>query len=166
MAQQNHLSKWQQRHKNLLEEVLLNPDFYQEFGYMCRDANSPLQTNEGQESLDKRLLSLMKKFNVQLECFEVLKRFCRFGGDFDYTLISPPRRLPTVRSYAKRDQEAYSMRVQQGKSITEIVARLRSEGFDVDVQYVSKILKRMSARDPNISKNCRPPRRFGVSRQK
>jgi hypothetical protein len=166
MAQRDSLTTWQKRHKNLFEEALLNPDLNQELGYLRRDTNSPLQTNEPQSSLDDRLLRLMDKFNIQPECFEVLKKFCRVGGDLDFTLITPLRRLPNARIYAKRDQEAYSMHLQQGKSITQITAHIRSKGFDVDVQYVSKIIKRMNAKDPNKSKNARPPGGHRTSRQK
>ena len=106
MTQQKNLTLWQEKHKVLLEQALLNPDFYQELGFLRRDINSPLQTNEPESSYDNRLSALMSKYKVQTECFDVLKKFCTVGGELDYTLL-PTRRLPNVRAYAKRDQEAY-----------------------------------------------------------
>jgi hypothetical protein len=143
------LTNWQKRHKELLEQALLNPD-------LCRD-NSPLyNSGESQDSSDAGLHKLMSKYGIQIECFEVLKKSCTVGGDLDYKLITPERRLPKVLTYAKRDQAAYNMRVQQGKSVKEITEYLRTIGYDVDIQYVSKIIKRMNAKDPNSSRNYRP----------
>jgi hypothetical protein len=162
MASLQRLTKWQHRHKELLEEALINSDAYQELGYLRRDTSSPLKTAETQSSRDSRLKQFMQKYAIQPECFNVLQSYCINGGDFDYTLI-PDRKLPRIKQQAKRDEEIYRLWVYQGIRPKEITDYMRAKGWDIDVQYVSKIIKRMYAADPNRSRNWRPPKQHKSS---
>ena len=148
------LSAWQKRHKQLLEEALINHDAYQELGYLRRDTSSPLRTTEPQSLRNTKLKQFMQKYSIQPECFEVLRSYCVNGGDFDYTLI-PDRKLPRIKQQAKRDEEIYRMVVYQGKRPKEITDYMQAKGWAIDLQYVSKIIKRMQAADPNKSRNSR-----------
>jgi hypothetical protein len=154
MNPRKELTAWQRRHKLLLEEALLNPDIYQELGYIRRDTNSSLQVADAAATLDEKVLRLMNKYGVPSDCFYVLREFCKQGGEFDFFLI--PKRKPNsikpnakLHPAAKHYREAYDLWIQQLKSITEITEILKARGHPVDVQYVSKIIKRMNAKDPN-----------------
>jgi len=155
MASTQKLTEWQRRHKELLEEALINFDAYQELGFLRRDTSSLLKTNEPQSSRDIKLSQFMHKYGIQPECFEVLKSYCIHGGEFDYALI-PDRKLPRIKQQAKRDEEIYRMWVHQNLSIKQITDILRAKHYIVDLQYVSKIIKRMHVTDPNSARNWRP----------
>ena len=165
------LTRWQYRHKNLLEEALLNPDVYQELSYIRRDVNSPLIIDDSDAFLDERLLRLMNKFGLQLECFELLKKFCSVGGVFDYSLIPRSNQTRTkpsakLRPAAKHHREAYNMWLQQLMSITEITRVLQSRQIIIDVNHMSKIIRRMSGRDPNRGMDFGPKPGLGTRRSK
>lgn len=150
MAKQ--LTPYQRKLKQRLEELLLNFGFQQELGYLRRDTSSLLKTTETQGQRDKRLRQLMEKFGIELDFFFILQRYCS-SGEFNYSLIGS---MPRTKTYAKRDQLIYSMWLHQGMKIKQITQNLRSEGWDIDLQYVSKIVKRKRAEDPNPTSNYGP----------
>lgn len=135
---------------------MLNPDVYRELGYLRRDTSSALRIRESQESLESKLRHLMDKYKIQSECLPMLKEFCATGGEFDYALVTPPHTLPKLATYTKRDWAAYDMWL-NGKQVAEITETMRAEGYDVDLNYVAKIIKRMNAKDPNRDSSFGPP---------
>ena len=167
MASPQILTKWQRRHKELLEEALLNYDIYQEIIYIRRDTNSPLKVNDSDEYLNERVLRLINKYNLEIIAFDVLKKYCLEGEPPDYGLI-PKRRPDTpkpknkVHPEAKLHRTIYDMWIQQLKSIAEITDILREKhiinGYTRidDIQRVSKIVKRMNAKDANRGKDYGP----------
>lgn len=156
MPSPKKLTEWQRRHKQLFEQAMLNPDVYLELGYLRRDTSSALKTSDSQESLELKLRHLMDKYKIQSVCLPMLKQFCSIGGDFDYSLVTSPRPLPKLATYTNRDRDAYSLWL-NGKQVAEITETMRAEGYDVDLNYVAKIIKRMNAKDPNRDSSYGPP---------
>jgi len=157
------LTKWQRRHQALIEEALLNSDIYQELGYIRRDTNSIRAIDDSEAYLDERILRLINKyraFGLEDSSFKVLKKFCSEGGDFDYSLVpryrpGSPKPKSKVHPEAVLHRTIYDMWIRGLKSIAEITDTLRSHGIlggksrEEEIQRVSRIVKRMNARDPN-----------------
>ena len=170
MAYPKKLTAWQLRHKALIDEALLNPDVYQELGYIRRDTNSVLKIDDSEAYLNERVLRLIdkyRKFGLEDGSFEVLKKFCTVGGPFDYGLI--PRYKPSntkpkakVHPQARLHRTIYNMWLQQLMTIAEITDSLRGQkvldGWTRldDIQRVSKIVKRMNEKDPNRDRGYGP----------
>lgn len=148
------LTEYQEKQKRLFEEVLLDPDFYYEFSLLRRDAISPLRTSEGEASLDGRLIRLMEKSSVQIECFFMLKKARDKGGDFDFSLI---RKVPREKYYAKRDAEIYRLWLQDRLRPKQIAQKLYKNPSNDEVLNVAKILSRQRAKDPNPKRDYGPP---------
>ncbi|HEY5268012.1 MAG TPA: hypothetical protein VII94_02665 [Candidatus Saccharimonadales bacterium] len=160
-------TKWQRRHRELLDEVLLNPDVYLELGFIRRDTNSILKIDDSEAYINERILRLMSKYKIELATFDVLKKFCQQGGDFDYNLISKqlltePTPKAKKHPQAKLHRTIYNMWIQQLMTIAEITDILIDNktlnGYTRidDIQRVSKIIKRMNARDVNRDRSFGP----------
>lgn len=147
------LTAYQKRLKQRLEELLFNFGFQQELAYLRRDTSSPLKTTENQAERDKRLLRLMEKFSIELDYFFILKKYCMESGEFDYSLTGS---IPKTRPQAKRDHRIYLMWLHQGMRMSDIARTLQSEQQQIDVQHISKIIKRMRAKDPNPTRDFGP----------
>lgn len=161
------LTKWQRRNKALLDEAFLNPDFYQELGYVRRDYFSALALHEPEMTFDERLLRVMVKYKVPVDCFEVLSKFCTEGGELDYFLIhqlKDSQGHPKIKSKprTKLHWDIYKMSIQQLMSISQIVDSLREQDrlhgltrID-DINLVSHIVRRMNDGDTNRGRSYLP----------
>jgi hypothetical protein len=161
------LTKWQKRHRRLLDEALQNYDVYQELGYIRRDYYSALAIDNPEMSFEERLLRVMTKYKIPIDCFDVLSKFCTSGGDFDYSLIfqhKDSKGNPNVKSKPRSELhwQIYKMSIQQLMSISEIVDSLREQNLlhgDTrmdDINLVSHVVRRMNDDDVNRDRRYLP----------
>lgn len=154
------LTKWQKRQKILLDQALLNPDLYQELGYVRRDFYSALAMSNPEQTFEERLLRVMAKYKVPIDTFDVLSKFCSKGGELDYSLINQlkdSKGKPKLKSKPRTELhwQIYKMSTQQLMSVSQIVDSLRGQDklhgltrID-DLNLVSHIVRRMNNDDAN-----------------
>jgi hypothetical protein len=157
------LTKWQRRQKVLIDEAFLNPDVYQELGYIRRDYYSTLAIINPVQSFDERLLRVMAKYKIPIDCFEVLSKFCSAGGDLDYSLINqlkdskgkPAKKSKPNYKLHELHWEIYKMSIHQLMTKSEIVDELRKQDKlhgdtrHDDINLVSHVVRRMNVADVN-----------------
>lgn len=172
------LTKWQKRHKVLIEQALDNPFIYQELGYIRRDVY--LHINDNVADINEKILRFIDKYSIwfEIESFDVLKKSVMKGGDLDYSLIpkyQPKQPKPNIkkRPQNKLHWDIYKMWIHQNISISDITDKLRDDCVlrgltrENDINRVSRIIRRMRVNDPRGLPQPGPsPGRRAKSRKK